>query len=140
MRGILVIVLAAVGLMAFSCSQTWSDNRQAAVYADRIETSEAVSAEEYSEMVTFYCQALDRTLANLKPFHEAHVAAIESGDTALIAKTGRELTDKTESSARDSKNVKRLGTQLFNHMGELPDTTRHRLLTYLADVYSRYSD
>ncbi|MBD5178296.1 MAG: hypothetical protein HDR45_02495 [Bacteroides sp.] len=135
-----VAALAALMCCASACSQAWRDDRRAATYADRIENSEAVSAEEYSEMVTFYCRALDRSLDKLKPLHDAHAAAVASGDTAMIAKTERQLTVETESVARDTKNVSRLGSQLFNHLGALPDTTRHRLLSYLSGIYDRYSN
>lgn len=133
-----LITLAATLLLATACSSGWNDNRRAARYADRIEDAETVSADEYSEMVTFYCGALDRTLQELQPYHEAHAKALDSGDTAQVAKTQRELSDKTDRMANERKHLKRLGSDLFLHMSELPDTTRHRLLSHLADIRTRY--
>lgn len=133
-----LITLAATLLLTTACSSGWNDNRRAARYADRIEDAEAVSADEYSEMVTFYCGALDRTLQELQPYHEAHAKALDSGDTAQVAKTQRELSDKTDRMANERKHLKRLGSDLFLHMSELPDTTRHRLLSHLADIRTRY--
>lgn len=133
-----LIPLAATLLLATACSSGWNDNRRAARYADRIEDAETVSADEYSEMVTFYCGALDRTLQELQPYHEAHAKALDSGDTAQMAKTQRELSDKTDRMANERKHLKRLGSDLFLHMSELPDTTRHRLLSHLADIRTRY--
>ncbi|MDE6513178.1 MAG: hypothetical protein K2L05_03215 [Muribaculaceae bacterium] len=140
MKNTPAILLAATLLLASACSSGWNDNRRAANYADRIEDAEAVSASEYSEMVTFYCSALDRTLQELQPYHEAHAKALNSGDTAQVAKTQRELTEKTEQLATGRKHLKRLGTALFLHMGELPDTTRHRLLTHLAGIRTHYQN
>lgn len=140
MKRTLLALAAIILVAATACSNLQRDNRRAAKYADRIEDSEAVTADEYSEMVSFYCEALDRTLSELQPYHDAHVKAIDSGDTALVAKTKRDLTDKTDRIAADSNDLRRLGTGLFLHMNELPDSTRHRLLSYLADLRLRYSD
>lgn len=135
-----LIIIAAGLLLTTACSNLQRDNRRAAEYADRIESTEAITADEYSEMVSFYCAALDRTLGELQPYHDAHAKAIDSGDTALVAKTKRELTDKTDRIASDSKHIQRLGTNLFLHMSEIPDTTRHRLLSYMADLRTRYQN
>ncbi len=141
MKHTLTLTAAALMLLlAAACTAAWSDNRRAAKYADRIEDAETVSAQEYSEMVSFYCAALDRTLDELEPYHRAHAKAIDGGDTAQVAKTKRQLSDKTDRVAADRKHLKRLGTDLFLHMSELPDTTRYRLLSHLADIRSRYRD
>ena len=132
--------LVATLLLATACSSGWNDNRRAAKYADRIEDAEAVSADEYSEMVSFYCDALDRTLKELQPYHEAHARALDGGDTAQVAKTQRELTDKTEQLTNGRQHLTRLGTDLFIHMGEIPDSIRYRLLSHLADIRTRYQN
>lgn len=135
---VIPIILAAMALSA--CSGARRENRRAAAYADKIEKSEGVTADEYSEMVSFYCTAIDHALEELRPYHEAHAAALEGTDTARVAATARELTEKTEKASRDRKDVKRLGHHLFVHMADMPDTTRHRLLTYLSDLQTRYSE
>lgn len=123
-----------------SCSAGWRDNRRAAAYADKIEHAESITADEYSEMVSFYCSAMDRTLEELRPYHEAHARALESTDSARVADTERELTDKTAEVSANRSDVRRLGSRLFVHLADMPDSTRRRLLTYLSDLHSRYSD
>lgn len=139
MKNLLIpIFFATMALNA--CSGAWSENRRAAAYADKIEKSESVTADEYSEMVSFYCSAIDNALDELRPYHEAHSRAIEESDSARIAATANELTDKTEAVSAKRENVRRLGSQLFVHLGDMPDTTRHRLLNYLSGLQTRYSE
>lgn len=132
----LLLATAALG----ACTTAARDNRTAAAYADQIEKSEGVTADEYSEMVSFYCSAMDRALDELRPYHEAHAQALEGTDTARVARTERELTDKTNEVSANRSDVRRLGSHLFVHLADMPDTTRHRLLTYLSDLHSRFSD
>lgn len=134
----IIIIFAALALS--SCSGAGRENRRAAAYADKIEQSESVTADEYSEMVSFYCTAIDHALDELRPYHEAHAAALDGDDRERIEATARELTDKTEKVSQQRKDVKRLGHHLFVHMADMPDTTRHRLLNYLSGIQARYSE
>lgn len=125
-------------LILSACSEAWRENRRAEIYADRIEDSEAVTAQEYSEMVSFYCGSIDRALDELKPYHQAHADAIAGGNTSEISRTAAVLTDKTEEISAERQQVKRLGTTLYKHITEIPDTTRQRLVGYLKGIKAKY--
>ena len=62
-KHIIPILLTALALSA--CSGAGRENRRAAAYADKIEQSESVTADEYSEMVSFYCSAIDHSVSSL---------------------------------------------------------------------------
>lgn len=137
-KHIIPILLAAMALNA--CSGVWRENRRASAYADKIEQSEGVTAYEYSEMVSFYCTAIDHALEELRPYHEAHAAALEGANREKVSATERELTDKTRKVAESRKDVTRLGTRLLEHMTDMPDTTSRRLRNYIFSLHSRYSE
>lgn len=134
-----IAALAFCALLLGACSG-WRDNRKAAAYADRLEQAESVSAEEYAEMVDFYCAALDRTFAELEPVAKEHADAVNRGDSIHAAKTEKKLSEKTAEMSADRKDLTRLGSQLLRHVGQLPDSTRTRLFDYITSVSDRYSD
>lgn len=127
-------------LLLAACSGAWSDNRKAASYADRIEKGESISAEDYVEIVEFYCQAIDRGLAELAPLDKEHSRAVDSGNHELAARTSKALARKSAEVAAKRKDLTRLGSQLYIHLNELPDSTRARLIDYLSSLNSRYTN
>lgn len=136
------LLLCSLTLTVVSaCSASYSDNRKAADYAERLETGEAISADEYSEIVTFYCNALDRAFSEMEPAARAHADAVEAGsDQELIERTAEDLKRKAAEAGERRRNLTRLGNALFLAMPQLPDSARTSLVTYLQSVSSRYSD
>jgi len=127
-------------LLAGACSEARRDNNKAAGYADRLEQAGTLTAQEYAEIVDFYCEALDRAFAELEPTATEYAEAVDNGDTERAEKASRRLTEQVASTAAGRKDLTRLGTQLTAHLHQLPDSTRTRLLQYIASISTRYSD
>lgn len=118
----------AAALMLLSlgaCSQAASDNRRADSYADRLEQAESVSALEYAEIVAFYCDAIDRALAEV------------ASDTTA---TDDELHSRAEAARLKRPGLTRLGNALFTSMPLMPDSTRHTLISRLGELTERYAE
>lgn len=136
----LILVAAAAALLLGGCTAASRDNRQAGIYAEQLERGEEVSAEEYSKMVTFYCDALDRTLQEIEPAAKKHAAALESNDADAIKKTADEL-DKTSARVHhERENLIRLGSGLQRNFEQLPDSVRQRLSDHIIAVTLRFYD
>lgn len=141
MKAIKFMLLGSLLLLLGACSDAARDDRRAAGYADRLERGETVSAEEYSEIVSFYCGALDRAFAELEPPAREHARMVDSGaDPDEIEKSAAKLLQKVAKVQAGRKNITRLGSALVMKMPAMPDTTRSRLVRYVSDVSTRYSD
>lgn len=127
-------------LLFGACSEARRDNKKAAGYADRLEQAESLPAQEYAEIVDFYCAALDRAFAELEPAADDCAEALDSGDVERAKKASQRLSEQVASVAAERKDLTRLGTQLTAHLHQLPDSTRTRLLQYIASVSTRYSN
>ena len=140
MNRIIVIIAAGMLLMLGACSQAGRDDRQASIYADRLEKGEAISAREYADIVEFYCEALDRTLLDIGPAAKAYAAALEANDSTAALITAQELNRATAEAHDKRRNLVRLGSNLQAHLPDLPDTTRTRLVEHITTVTLKYSD
>lgn len=127
-------------LLLVACSQTDRNNRQAALYAERLEQGEDISAREYADIVEFYCLALDNALTDIEPAAKAHAAAIDANNNDAIEQTATELRDHTARAQKTHKEVMRLGAALQTRLADIPDSTRRTLLDQLLAISIRYSD
>ncbi len=134
----LMILLGCLLLAA--CSQTDRNNRQAALYAERLEQGEEISAGDYADIVEFYCRALDHALTDIEPAAKAHAAALDANDSTSIEQTGIELRNRTAKAQKNNKEITRLGSALQTRLADLPDSTRRTLLERLFAISLRYSD
>lgn len=131
--GLLMIALAG-------CTSAQRDDRQAGLYAERLERGEAVSADEYAEMVEFYCSALDRTLDEIEPAARAHAEALESADSVRVVETAMALDKAASEAHKRRENLIRLGSGLQRNFVFLPDSLQRRLTDHILAVTLRYSD
>lgn len=127
-------------LLLGACSEAWRDNKKAAGYADRLEQADPLTAQEYTEIVDFYCAALDRAFAELEPTVAEYAEAVNKGDTIRAEKASQRLTEQVASTAAERKDLTRLGSQLTVNLHQLPDSTCTRLIKYISSIYVRYSD
>lgn len=140
-RIIITLMIVAAGmLLPGACSRADRDDRQAARYAERLETGKDVSAREYDDMVEFYCGALDRTLRDIEPAAKAYAAAVEADDSVAARRTVLELNRATAEAYEKRRNLVRLGSNLQARLPNLPDSTRNRLVEHIMKVTLKYSD
>ncbi len=132
------MILAGIALAG--CSQGQRDDRRAGLYADKLERGEAVSAQDYAEMVSFYCDALDNTLEEIEPAAKAHAAALKAGDSLRIVDTAAELNEVSTKAHQKRQNLVRLGKGLQYHMADIPDSTRTRLTDHILKITLRYAN
>lgn len=136
----LIIAIAGCALLSGACSRSWRDNHKAAGYADRLEQGETIAAEDYAEIVEFYCGAIDRGLAEMEPLNREHARAVDGGDHELAARTSKALSQKSAEIAAERKDLVRLGSHLYMRLDQMPDSVRARLINYLAGLNTRYSN
>lgn len=133
-------LLICVLLTLCSCSSGARQERQAELYAERLESGETIAAEEYSDMVSFYCRSLDNMLAEIDPVARKHADAVDSGDEQKAQLTAKELNDKTAEMADKHKAVGRLGQGLHRHMSQLPDSAREQLINHILEISLHYAN
>lgn len=134
------VILFLSGIVLAGCSQAQRDDRQAGLYAEQLERGEAVSAQDYADMVSFYCDALDHTLEEIEPAAKAHAAALNANDSLRITTTATDLNQATAKAHEKRKNLVRLGKNLQYHMANIPDSTRNRLTDHILKITLRYSN
>lgn len=115
-------------------------NHQAGTYVKQLRSGEPVSAQEYAEMVDFYCEALDDILDELEPYHRKLSDAIDSGNTELTEQHAEALQRAQGKLIDKNRNVTELGSELAMRMPLMPDSTRLRLFRHIADISTRYSN
>lgn len=141
MKSIVKYSLSALLLLLVgACSNVAGDDSRAAAYADRLEQGEAVSAEEYAEMVDFYCNVLNRFDAEIEPLAAAYVETIGSGDSEAVAIALEDLFNAVAQLDADNPNVVRLGNYLVQHAEQMPDDVREKLESCLQSFISHYSN
>ncbi len=134
-RPTIIILLLLPFLLGACGSKSLSADERAENYISRLESAQAITAEEYADMVEFYGNSIDRRFDRLEPLIRDYTRALDAGDTVAARQAGAAIQARVDSLAATP--VVRLGHALAARLTSMPDSTRARFAAHLRAVHRR---